>query len=103
MGLLLTLAAALLGLTLLMLAFERRLIYFPLRALEVEPGALGVRHEEAFLVAEDGVKVHAWLLPVAGARRTVMVCHGNAGNISHRLDRALEMQRRLRVSVLLFD
>jgi len=102
-GLLLTLAAAVLALTILMLAFERQLIYFPLRALELEPDALGLRHEEAFLVAEDGVKIHAWLLPLAGAHRVVLVCNGNAGNVSHRLDRAIEMQRRLGVSVLLFD
>jgi fermentation-respiration switch protein FrsA (DUF1100 family) len=86
-----------------MLAFERRLIYFPVRGLDLEPGALGLNHEEAFLVAEDGVRIHAWLLPLAGARRVVLVCHGNAGNISHRLDRALGMQRRLGLSVLLFD
>jgi len=102
-GLLLTLAAVVLALTILMLAFEGKLIYFPSRVLELEPAALGLRHEEVFLVAEDGVKIHAWLLPVAGARRTVLVCHGNAGNVSHRLDRAVEMQRRLGVSVLLFD
>ena len=89
MGLLLTLATVLLAVTLLMLAFERQLIYFPSRVLELEPNALGLRHEEAFLVA--------------GARRMVLVCNGNAGNVSHRLDRAIEMQRRLAVSVLLFD
>jgi hypothetical protein len=100
---LLALATAVLGVTLLMLLFERRLIYFPMRTLEIEPAVLGLRHEDAFPVAEDGVKIHAWLLPLAGARRVVVVCHGNAGNISHRLDRALEMQRRLGVSVLLFD
>lgn len=103
MSLLLTIAGALLAVTALMLAFERRLIYFPFRAVELEPGAVGLRHEEALLVAEDGVKLHAWLLPVEGARRTVLLCNGNAGNMSYRLDRAREMQRRLGVSVLLFD
>jgi len=87
----------------LMLILERRLIYFPFRTLEREPAALGLRHEEVLLVAEDGVELHAWLLPLAGARRTVLVCNGNAGNMSYRLDRAREMQRRLGVSVLLFD
>jgi fermentation-respiration switch protein FrsA (DUF1100 family) len=103
MGLLLTLGAAVLGLTLLMLTFERRLIFFPQRTLELHPAALGLAFEETFLAAEDGVKVHAWLLPAAGARHVVLLCHGNAGNISHRLDRALELQKRLGVSVLLFD
>jgi fermentation-respiration switch protein FrsA (DUF1100 family) len=103
MSVLLTIAGAVLLMTALVLIFERRLIYFPFRTLEVEPGALGLRHEEGILVAEDGVKLHAWLLPLSGARRTILVCNGNAGNMSYRLDRAREMQRRLGVSVLLFD
>jgi hypothetical protein len=103
LSLILTIAIGVLGITALMLAFERQLIYFPQRQLDLLPGTIGLRHEEALIAAEDGVKVHAWLLPVAGARWTVLVCHGNAGNISHRLDRAVEMQQRLGVSVLLFD
>jgi fermentation-respiration switch protein FrsA (DUF1100 family) len=103
MSVLLTIAGAVLLKTALVLIFERRLIYFPFRTLEVEPGALGLRHEEGILVAEDGVKLHAWLLPLSCARRTILVCNGNAGNMSYRLDRAREMQRRLGVSVLLFD
>ena len=101
--LLLTVVVTILAMTALMLAFERHLIYFPQKRLDLVPRALGLRHEETFLAAEDGVKIHAWLLPVDGARLTVLVCNGNAGNISHRLDRASEMQRRLGVSVLLFD
>jgi pimeloyl-ACP methyl ester carboxylesterase len=102
-GVLLTLAAALLLLTLLLLAFERRLVYFPARGLDLQPGDLGLAHEESFLAAEDGVRIHAWFLPAPGARRLILVCHGNAGNMSHRLHRAREMQRRLGASVLLFD
>ncbi len=103
MVLLLALAGALLAVTTLMLVFEKRLVYFPFRAIEVEPGTLGLRHEAAWLVAEDGVRLQAWLLPFVGARRTVLVCNGNAGNMSYRLDRAQQMQQRLGVSVLLFD
>jgi hypothetical protein len=102
-GPLLTIVGALLAVTALMLAFQRRLIYFPSRILELEPAALGLRHQEEWLVTEDGVRLHAWLLPLPGAGRTVLVCNGNAGNMSHRLDRALQMQQRLGVSVLLFD
>lgn len=103
MSTLLTIAAALVAVTALMLVFERHLIYFPFRTLELDPGSLGLRYEEARLVAEDGVALHAWLLPLDGAQRTILVCNGNAGNMSYRLDRAQEMQRRLGVSVLLFD
>lgn len=101
--LLLLVAVALVLVTGAMLLFERRLIYIPFRGLDVEPSALALRHEEAWLTAEDGVRIHAWFLPLADARRTVLVCNGNAGNMSYRLDRAQEMQRRLGVSVQLFD
>lgn len=103
MSTLLTIAATLVTVTALMLVFERRLIYFPFRTLELTPASLGLRHKEARLIAEDGVELHAWLLPLARAPRTILVCNGNAGNMSNRLDRAREMQRRLGVSVLLFD
>ena len=83
--------------------FEKRLIYFPFHDLEVTPKELGLRYEEARLVAEDGVTLHGWFLPVEGSRFTVLVCHGNAGNISHRLDRAMLMHAKLKTDVFLFD
>jgi hypothetical protein len=83
--------------------FEKRLIYFPFRRLEVTPRDLGLRFEEARLVADDGTALHGWFLPVEGSRYTVLVCHGNAGNISHRLDRALLMHAKLKTDVFLFD
>jgi fermentation-respiration switch protein FrsA (DUF1100 family) len=86
-----------------LLLFERRLIYFPTRELDVTPAALGLAHEEMDVRAEDGVRIHGWFLPAKGSRLTLLVCHGNAGNVSHRLDRALLVQARLGLDVLLFD
>jgi uncharacterized protein len=91
------------GLVVVPVLFEKRLIYFPFRTLEVTPKQLGLRYEETRLVAEDGVTLHGWFLPVEGSRYTVLVCHGNAGNISHRLDRALLMHSKLGTDVFLFD
>ena len=91
------------GLGGLLLIFEKNLIYFPLRDHDATPGALGLPHEELALATEDAVRVHGWFLPVKGSRRVVLVAHGNAGNISHRLDRALLMQLHLAADVLLFD
>jgi fermentation-respiration switch protein FrsA (DUF1100 family) len=87
----------------LLLVFEKHLIYFPTRAHEVTPAGLGLASEEVELRAEDGVRLHGWFLPVKGSRLTVLVCHGNGGNVSHRLDRVLLMQSRLNVDTLLFD
>jgi len=87
----------------LLLLFETRFIYFPSRAHEATPAGLGLPSEEVRLTAEDGVRLHGWFLPVQGARWTVLLSHGNAGNISHRLDRTLFLQTRLGASVLLYD
>jgi uncharacterized protein len=87
----------------LLLLLEKRLIYFPMRAHDVTPADLGLAHEELSLRTEDGVQLHGWFLPVKESRFTVLVFHGNAGNVSHRLDRALLMQSRLKADVLLFD
>jgi fermentation-respiration switch protein FrsA (DUF1100 family) len=81
------------------LLFEERLIYFPSRELAATPSSFGLEHEEVFL--DSGV--HGWFLPApGGARFAVLVCHGNAGNISGRLDRALAFHG-LGMDVLLFD
>ncbi len=87
----------------LLLIFEKRFIYFPTADHEVTPSALGLPHEDVWVVADDGVRIHGWYLPVRDARWVTLVSHGNAGNISHRLDRALLLQRHLRSSVLLYD
>ena len=49
------------------------------------------------------MRLHGWFLPAKDSLFTVLVCHGNVGNVSHRLDRALLIQARLRGDVLLFD
>lgn len=83
--------------------FEEKLIFFPDREIEIIPGELGLRSEECRLTADDGVRLHGWFLPTAGCRFTVLICHGNGGNISHRLERVLLMQSKLRTDVFLFD
>jgi len=87
----------------LVLLFENRFIYFPSRGYDATPSGLGLAHEDVWLTAEDGVRIHGWYLPVPRARWVTLLSHGNAGNISHRLDRALLLQARLRSSVFLYD
>jgi fermentation-respiration switch protein FrsA (DUF1100 family) len=100
----LRIAGLLVGLAALMLVFERKLIYFPQDAHEVTPRDLGLAFEDLTLTAEDGVRIHAFYLPPPGEPQwTVLLAHGNGGNVSHRLDRALLLHSKLRAAVLLFD
>lgn len=77
-------------------------VFFPEKRLEADPGAYGLEFQELWLEASDGPRLHAWLVPAPGARCLLLYCHGNAGNLSHRLDRVARL-RRQGVSVLIFD
>jgi fermentation-respiration switch protein FrsA (DUF1100 family) len=85
--------------------YEPRMIYYPhypTRRLERTPAVRGWRYEELTLTAEDRTQLSAWFLPAEGAEFTVLLLHGNAGNISHRLEKA-HVLLDLGVSVLLLD
>ena len=90
---------ALLG---MMMALEDSLIYFP----SVYPDGIwnpqGLDFEDAWFEASDGTKLHGWYLPHPSPRAVVLFAHGNAGNLSHRIE-ILEMLRTLGVAVLIFD
>lgn len=60
-------------------------IFHPDPVLVGTPASVGLAYEEVEFPATDGVRLHGWFVP--GARReTLLWFHGNAGNISHRLD-----------------
>jgi len=81
---------------------EHHFIYFPLPELEADPTNLGLPFEEVYFVTQDGVKLHSWFVP--GEKDLVWLwCHGNAGNIGHRLENLALLHRELGVSIFLFD
>ena len=88
----------------LALLFEEKLIYFPSKRFDVKPEDLSLDYRNLTLSTSDGTVVHGWFLPSpTSARFTVLICHGNAGNVADRLDRTLLMHRNLGTNVLLFD
>lgn len=91
----------------LLYGMQSRLIHLPGvpgRELAATPDQHGLPWEEVALEAEDGVRLHGWYVPGPGgeAARTVLFFHGNAGNISHRLD-SLELFHQLGVATLIID
>lgn len=55
----------------------------PLRSHVFDPRDLGVHPQDIWLTAEDGVKLHAWLIPAVSERKgTILFLHGNAENVS---------------------
>ena len=81
---------------------QDRLLYFPLRDLDADPSHAGLAFEEVQLTTADGVRLHAWYLPHPAPRGALLFLHGNAGNISHRLD-SLAIFHRLGLATLILD
>jgi fermentation-respiration switch protein FrsA (DUF1100 family) len=81
---------------------ERTLIYFPSRELIGTPSSLGLAYRDVWFHAEDGVRLHGWYVP-GRLPVTLLWFHGNAGNISDRLDNIREIHHRLGIGVFIFD
>jgi uncharacterized protein len=85
-GAVLLVVIAYLGLLLLLRLNESRLIYFPgsVRRLTDAPAELQLPVRRAAIRTEDGLTLGSWVIP-AGPDSTgywVLICHGNAGNLS---------------------
>ncbi|MCE8033208.1 MAG: alpha/beta hydrolase [Halomonas sp.] len=84
--------------------FQDRLLYLPHMGREhiATPADLGLAWQQVDLATEDGLTLDAWWVPVENARGSLLFLHGNAGNISHRLD-SIRQFHRLGLSVLILD
>lgn len=83
---------------------QGRMLYLanvPGRELSATPADILLAYEDVFVGTEDGVRLHGWFVPGEGTR-TLLFFHGNAGNISHRLD-SIRQFHRLGLSVFIID
>jgi len=102
--LLIPLAIAYGAVLVLVYLFQSHLVFFPGTGREavVTPQTYGLRYESVPIRTTDGETLDAWWVPAEDARGVVLFFHGNAGNISHRVD-YLQMFHRLRYSTLIVD
>ena len=78
------------------------MLYFPTRVIEQTPAVIGLSFDTVTFKTADGLTIAAWYIPAPDARAVLLFCHGNAGNISHRLD-SIRIFHDLGLSVLIFD
>jgi fermentation-respiration switch protein FrsA (DUF1100 family) len=81
---------------------EKGIVFFPDPMLVGTPGDLGLAYEEVWFTAQDGVQLHGWWVPKEGAP-VLLWFHGNAGNISHRLENIKLLADLVGVTVFIFD
>lgn len=86
MTILLALLGAYLLACVLVFVFQPRFVFFPDRQVISSPKHIGLDYEDVFFETEDNVRLHGWFVPGEGSEDVLLFLHGNAGNISHRLD-----------------
>jgi len=93
------------GFSLMLYLLQDRLVFLPHmpgRELDATPQVIGLDYEDTWINTADGERLHGWYIPADDARGTVLFFHGNAGNISHRMESIL-IFNRLGLNVLIVD
>ena len=81
---------------------EANSIFFPQRDIEATPSDLGLSFDETHITTSDNIEIHGWFIPREQARYTSLFLHGNAGNISHRLDK-IALLLKAHVNIFIID
>jgi hypothetical protein len=102
MKIVLSIAAALIILFILVRFLEYKSLYFPLSKIEATPKDIEVDYEDVTVTTTDGIRISGWFIPAKNPRATLLFCHGNGGNISHRLEK-ISMFNFLGLNVFIFD
>jgi uncharacterized protein len=83
---------------------EKGIVFFPERAFDGTPQDWGIKDfEDVFFPAADGTRLHGWWVPGPDSRGVIVWFHGNAGNISHRLDNLRRLLNTVGFSIFIFD
>ena len=81
---------------------DQMMVYFPERELSATPADVGLDYEDVSLTAADGTKLQGWHVP-GESRTTLLWLHGNAGNISHRVDNIAMLLRNTGLGAFIID
>lgn len=77
----------------------------PDRKLQNTPRSIGLDYIDVELTTEDNIKLHGWFIaahPTTTKHKTILFFHGNAGNISHRLD-SINIFHKMGLNVFIID
>ena len=87
---------------LLMYLLQSQMVYHPTDYMMATPSVAGLEYEEVSFQTEDKLELHGWFVPADSARPTVLYFHGNAGNISGRLE-IIKLLNEIGLNVFIFD
>jgi len=82
---------------------EEKFIFFPIVEIEHTPREVGLAFEDVYFTTADNVRLNGWYVPYPGSRTTLLWFHGNAGNISHRVDGMKLLHDKVKANVFIID
>ncbi len=82
---------------------ENRLIFVPRNFPDDDWHPAGLAVEDAWFQAAGGPPLHGWYVAAEHPRAVILFCHGNSGNVTHRLEALRQLTGPVRASVLIFD
>jgi len=84
------------------LVFEKNSVYYPEKKISYTPSILDLDFEDIYFRTQDKIVLNGWFVPNNRARATILYCHGNAGNISHRIE-MIKLLHDLGFNVFIYD
>jgi fermentation-respiration switch protein FrsA (DUF1100 family) len=97
---LLLIAYIALGLTLYFM--QQKMTFCPTAEVPYTPGDIGLEYENVQLKTADNLALSGWYIPANDAHFTLLLCHGNGGNISYTLD-TINIFNELGLNCFVFD
>ena len=91
-----------LGLTGYVHYLERHNIFYPSKQISQTPREIGLAFEDIFFTTEDNVVLNGWLISGESQKPMVIFLHGNAGNISSRLEK-IQIFHELGLNIFIID
>lgn len=81
---------------------ENFFVFYPTSSFDSTPANLRLNYEDVYFETEDKIRLHGWFFPLEGKHPVILFCHGNAGNISHRLEN-IKLLLEQGLQVFIFD
>jgi len=90
------------GLGLVLYFMQSSFLYSPVKEVTYTPEELDLDFDQVTFKTSDGLKLSGWYIPARNATFTVLFCHGNAGNMMHRLD-SINLFNNMNLNCFIFD
>ncbi|MCP4153939.1 MAG: alpha/beta fold hydrolase, partial [bacterium] len=81
---------------------QKNMVYYPTGTIVATPAAIQLKYKEIVFTTSDRVQLYGWFVGDESKKEVILFCHGNGGNISHRLD-TLSIFNQLGLRTFIFD